>query len=132
MRKSAKITVKKVRNQADALLTPIIKTMYPRCLLCGQPTQVAHHHVHKSQSTRLRYELDNLIPLCNKCHCALHVGDESYHASRIVEIKGVGWFRKLEKMKHEIVKADVLYYSVQLGKLRSIFNKLGEQATCNL
>jgi len=117
-----KLTVKSVRNQCDKLLTPLIKKMFPRCLLCGKDTEVAHHHVHKSKSTRLRYEPDNLIPLCNSCHLALHM-NESYHASRIVEKRGLEWFRELEKKKNEIVKADVYYYSVQLGKLRSLFNK---------
>lgn len=120
-----KLTVKGIRNQADALLTPIIKVMYPTCLLCPNKTEVAHHHVHKSKSTRLRYEMDNLIPLCHKCHLRLHM-NESYEASRIVSIYGLEWFKNLEKKKNEIVKADVIWYSQQLGKLRSIFNKLGD------
>lgn len=123
--KVKKLTVRKVQIQADKLLTPILKTMYPRCLLCPNNTEVAHHHVHKSKSTRLRYELDNLIPLCNQCHLRLHM-NESYEASRIVAIRGIAWFNRLERLKNEIIKADVLWYSIQLGKLRSIFNKLGE------
>jgi 5-methylcytosine-specific restriction endonuclease McrA len=118
-----KLTAKSVCKQADALLTPIIKKMYPRCLLCNNPTEVGHHHVHKSKSTILRHNLDNIIPLCNKCHLALH-WNESYHASRIVDIKGLAWFRKLEKVKNQIIKADVMWYSKQLGKLRSIYNRL--------
>ena len=126
MKKPKKLTVRKVQIQCDKLLTPIIKTMYPKCLLCGAPTEVAHHHVHKSKSTRLRYELDNLINLCHRCHQALH-HNESYHASRIIALHGIEWFHRLEKMKNEIIKADVLWYSVQLGRLRSIFNKLGDE-----
>lgn len=118
-----KPTVKSIRNQADKLLTPIIIKKYPKCLLCNNPTQVAHHHVHKSKSTRLRYEMDNLINLCHSCHLALHM-NESYHASRIVEIRGLDWFRKLEKMKNEIVKADIIWYSQQLEKLKTIDEKL--------
>ena len=114
-----KPTVKTMRNKCDALLTPIIKKMYPKCLLCGHDTQVAHHHVHKSQSTRLRYEIDNLIPLCNSCHLALHM-NESYHASRIVEMRGVEWFRKLDRMKHEIVKADVYFYLLNYERLKKL------------
>src|SRR5690606_34224726 len=75
-------SIKTTRNKADALLTPIVKKLYPKCLLCNEPTQVAHHHVHKSASTRLRYELDNLINLCHPCHHRLH-HNESFWASRI-------------------------------------------------
>lgn len=123
VKKPRKQTASSVRNQADKLLTPLIIKMYPKCLLCNNPTQVAHHHIHKSKSTRLRYEINNLVPLCHSCHLALHM-NESYHASRIVEIRGLDWFRDLERMKNEIVKADVLWYSKQLGKLRILMEKL--------
>ena len=117
-------SVSSVRNKADALLTPIIKAAFPRCLLCSGETQVAHHFVHKSQSTRLRYEFDNLIPLCHKCHQALH-HNEGFYASRIVAYKGVVWFQNLEKIKREIVKADVHYF---IGHLERLKEKLKELA----
>lgn len=118
--------VSTVRNKADALLTPLIKEMHPRCLLCpfateprSNPTQVAHHHVHKSQSTRLRYEIDNLIPLCNQCHLMLH-NNESFWASKIVEIRGLDWFRNLERLKNEYVKADWRYYQAAIDRLQAL------------
>lgn len=111
-----KPTVKSMRNKCDALLTPITKKKYPRCLLCPNATQVAHHHVHKSKSTRLRYELDNLIPLCNHCHLVLH-NNESYWASKIIEIKGIEWFKGIDRLKNEIVKADVYYYIGHYNRL---------------
>lgn len=114
-----KPTVKSLRNKCDALLTPIIKKMFPKCLLCGSETQVAHHHKHKSSSTRLRYELDNLINLCNSCHYALH-NNESYYASKIVQIKGLEWFKKLDKMGTEIVKADVIFYQKNYERLKKL------------
>ncbi len=112
-----------VRNKCDALLSPIIKKMHPTCLLCGKETEVAHHHVHKGRSTRLRYEIDNLINLCNKCHLGLHY-NESYWASRIVDIKGIEWFRDLDKKKDEYVKADVHFYIANLSRLQAVFNSL--------
>jgi 5-methylcytosine-specific restriction endonuclease McrA len=119
MKKLPKLST--MRNKCDALLTPIIKEIYPRCLLntsnCSSYTQVAHHHIHKSRSTRLRYELDNLIPLCHHCHVVLH-HNESYHASKIIEIKGIEWFKELDKMKDEYVKADVHWYIEQYERLK--------------
>lgn len=112
-----------MRNKADKLLTPIIKKMHPQCLLCGGETQVAHHHVHKSKSTRLRYEIDNLIPLCHECHIRLHM-NESFWASKIVTIKGMDWFRRVEKMGQEIVKADIHWYKDNFERLTEILNKL--------
>jgi hypothetical protein len=99
-----------MRNKCDNLLTPIVKKLHPACLLCGAPTEVAHHHIHKSKSNRLRYELDNLINLCGRCHVRLHVNDESYWASKIVARKGISWFHNLDRLSREIVKVDVHWY----------------------
>jgi 5-methylcytosine-specific restriction endonuclease McrA len=111
-----KPTTKSLRNKCDKLLTPIVKKLHPRCLLCGEPTQVAHHHIHKSKSSALRYDLDNLIPLCHSCHLALHC-NESYYASKIVKIKGIKWFDKLEKRKNKIVKTNLAWYEENLKYL---------------
>lgn len=101
---------KKSQAQCDKLLTPIVKNLHPICLLYRQPdnpnclkfTQVAHHHIHKSKSLRLRYDLENLIPLCSHCHQMLH-HNESYWASVIVKIKGIEWFEYLQKTKNELM-----------------------------
>lgn len=112
-----------MRNKCDKLLTPIIKIMHPKCLLCPNPTQVAHHHVHKSKSTRLRYYIPNLINLCHQCHVRLH-NNESYWASMIVKIRGVEWFRDLELKNREIVKADVHYYIEEHKRLEELYKQL--------
>src|SRR3990167_1234954 len=101
--------LKTVRTKADNLLTPIIKIEFPRCLLCNQPTQVAHHFIFKSKSTALRYVFDNLIPLCHKCHFRLHK-DETQWSGKIIEIKGLQWFTNLQTAKNDLVKADVHYF----------------------
>lgn len=98
-----------MRTKCDNLLTPIIKSIRPNCLLCGNLTEVAHHHVHKSKSNRLRYELDNLINLCGRCHVRLHA-NESYWASKVVEIKGLEWFQRIDSLGREYVKVDVHWY----------------------
>lgn len=112
-----------MRNKCDNLLTPIIKALHPKCLLCGHDTQVAHHHFHKSQSTRLRYELDNLINLCNSCHLKLHM-NESFWASKIIQLKGIEWFNELERKNREGVKADVHFYIAHHVRLHAIFSEL--------
>jgi hypothetical protein len=112
-----------MRNKADALLTPIIKKMHPHCLLCGKDTEVAHHHYHKSQSTRLRYELDNLVPLCNSCHVKLH-HNESYYGTIVSDRMGEERFMRIMKMSHELVKADVHFYIGHYERLKAIHDTL--------
>lgn len=112
-----------MRNKCDALLTPIIKLMHPHCLLTGEPTEVAHHHIHKSQSSSCRYYLPNLIPLTHKAHQALH-HNESYYASKIVQIRGIEWFEDIERKKHELVKTDVHFYMEHFERLSTLLSSL--------
>ena len=112
-----------MRNKCDALLTPIIKKMYPNCLLTGQPTEVAHHHVHKSKSNALRYYLRNLIPITHAAHQALH-HNESYWASVIVAKRGTAWFEDIEREKRREMKTDVHYYLAEYQRLTDILNSL--------
>ena len=119
-------SVKSARNKADALLTPLVKLIHPLCLLCNNSTEVAHHHVHKSKSTRLRYDLRNLIPLCNRCHVVLH-HDESYWGSKVSQMKCAqdpNWFNYIEQGKREQVRADVHYYLFHYNSLKTMKDEL--------
>lgn len=113
-----KPSLKTLRNKADKLLTPIIIKLFPRCLLCNAQTQVAHHFIKKSESNRLRYVIDNLIPLCHKCHCALH-SHETIYSGKITLIKGTDWLLSLLKLKQEYQKVDRLYYETNIERLKN-------------
>jgi len=113
-----KPSIKTLRNKTDKLLTPWICGKNKTCLLCGKKSLVAHHHIHKSQSSRLRYEENNLIPLCHGCHCKLH-HNESYWASIIVQKKGLKWFKKLDLLKRELVKTDRYFYEENYNRIKS-------------
>ena len=109
------LSLKNLRNKADALLSPTIIKLFPVCLLCGGNTQVAHHHFHKSKSNRLRYEIENLINLCASCHFKLHQ-NESKWASEIVRIKGLSWYEKLRVMEQGYVKVDRYFYEEAIDR----------------
>lgn len=111
------------QTSCDDLLTPITKLAHPRCLLCGSPTEVAHHFVHKSKCNALRYYFRNLIPLCHRDHQALH-HNESLYAARIVRILGIEWFNEIEEIKNRsYVKTDWVYYNKQHNRLSKILKK---------
>jgi hypothetical protein len=111
-----------VRNKCDKLLTPIIIGRHPVCFLqgsehCNYHSQVAHHHIKKSRSTPLRYELDNLIPLCHACHLMLH-NNESKWVAILIEKKGLEWALNLNRIDREAnIKVDVHYYLENLDRL---------------
>lgn len=110
---------KTMRNKCDGLLTPIVKKMYPQCLLCNNPTQVAHHHLKKSTSSACRYYIPNLINLCTPCHCRLH-NDEILWTGRVIQIKGLDWLNDLEEKKREYVKTDVHFYIENYERLSKL------------
>lgn len=115
--------MKYTQKNCDKLLSPIIIKLHPKCLLCGGQTQVAHHHVHKSKSLALRYDLDNLINLCHSCHFKLHF-NESYWASKIVEIKGMDWFQDLDKRKNKLmVGKDKIDYEIVFHRLTTLLEE---------
>jgi 5-methylcytosine-specific restriction endonuclease McrA len=115
MRKQ-KTAMQKTRDEADHLLTPLIQRMYPFCLLCLKPTQVAHHHIKKSESSRLRYEIDNLIPLCHVCHFNLH-NHETIYSGKIIDKLGINWHNELISLKDEYVKVNIDFYKNAIIKL---------------
>jgi 5-methylcytosine-specific restriction endonuclease McrA len=122
--KRAKLpTLKTMRNKCDALLTPIIKKMYPNCLLTGQPTEVAHHAIKKSTSSALRYYLPNLIPLTHVAHNRLH-NDETLWTGRLIAARGMYWWNDLEQEKKKSVKVDIHWYIENYQRLKAIYESL--------
>ena len=120
-------TIKSVRNKCDKLLTPIIKAQHPECFLkssssCNFYTQVAHHHIKKSRSSALRYDLENLVPLCNSCHLMLHQ-NESKWVLELIERKWIEWAQSL-KEKDVLVKTDVHFYIENYERLKGIHDEL--------
>lgn len=96
--------------------------MYPNSMFGGQ-TEVAHHFVKKSKSNMLRYELNNLIPLTQAQHQALH-NNESFWSGKIINIKGIEWFRELERIKNLSTKIDIHWYISNYERLSKILLEL--------
>ena len=105
------------QKMCDDLLSPIIKKLFPQCMLCGKPTTTAHHFIHKSKSLTLRYNFKNLIPLCSGCHFKLHQ-NEGYWSAKIVVIRGIKWFKKLEKDNQVKITPDYPTIYKTLSKIK--------------
>jgi hypothetical protein len=89
------------QRKADALYQELGRQTYDRCLVCGEEYSCLHHLVKKSQSTALRYDFKNGVPLCNRCHCGIHQGVNDLITGRIVAIMGQEWLDELERKKKE-------------------------------
>lgn len=107
----------RLQKKCDALLQEYVRTTNPRCESCGAPTQVAHHWIEKSRSSFLRYELENLVPLCNSCHLKIHniFGNNVVGGFNVAEIiikkRGKGWKNRLERLQPTYMKVDKQHYA---------------------
>lgn len=117
----------KLREDCDRLMQQLGTKKYKWCEVCGAPRQVLHHFYPKSQSSRLRYDSDNLINLCNGCHMRHHqAGDPTIHAT-IIKNRGVDWYDQLSKTRFEMIKVNIAYYSAVKELLLRQTNELATE-----
>lgn len=127
IKKQSKSSVKVLQRKCDSLLTQIIKIKTPQCEACSHPTQVAHHWIEKSRSSRLRYDFDNLIALCNQCHCKIHnrFGNSVVGGLDVADVirhkRGEDWYENIKIKGREIVKTDIQWYEQNLERLNNLY-----------
>lgn len=73
--KDKRSEISKLEKYADSLYQTAGKKLFP-ISVTGEPTEVIHHHVPKSQSNNLRYDFKNACPSTNGWHFRHHrLGD---------------------------------------------------------
>ena len=97
------------RKKADKLMQEWGRKTYKKCMVCNKKMSCLHHYYPKSTSSRLRYDEDNLIPICQGCHFRHHNGDPSIH-NMVNEVKGPIWLKELQKKKEGYLKTNIGYY----------------------
>lgn len=100
----------RLKEKADKLMQQYYLKLRPRCLVCGKPTSCQHHYFPKSMAAILRYDEENLIPLCAGCHLRLHSASDPNINKIIVERMGVEWHERLNKKRQQIFKDSIKYY----------------------
>lgn len=115
--------LKKLRDKADSLLTPICKKRSPQCECCDKPTEVGHHWIEKSRSAYLRYDLRNIVALCHSCHAKIHnrFGNSVMGGFDVAEIiirkRGREWKEQLDLDQPKYVKVDRAFYEKNIDRL---------------
>lgn len=82
---------------------------YERCEVCGNQMACLHHFIPKAISTRLRYDQDNLVPVCHPCHMRIENKDRRYDGV-IIQKRGKKWHDRILLKARETVKADANFY----------------------
>jgi len=112
------------RNRADKLLQELGRLTYDKCLICGRAYSCLHHFMPKSSCSALRYEWDNLIPICSSCHLGIHSNRGASLIGKIIGIKGQDWFDALEKKKIGYLKTNITYYNDVIKRLEKVTKKI--------
>ena len=117
---------KKLKKKVDKLYQELGRLTYSDCLVCGGDYSCLHHFILKSQSLALRYDIQNGVPICNKCHCNIHQGQDMETVGKIITFKGLGWFNRLSKLKHKTIENELEYIKKsQEILLQAIKNAVG-------
>ena len=99
-----KQSLKSLISQADKLLQLKFCPLNHNCIVCGATGVVGHHYIFKSQSHMLRFDMDNLVPLCPGCHTRLHFSGDPMIVQTILKKKGMAWADQLQEKRKTLVK----------------------------
>lgn len=106
-RKTQKTTTKKPndkywRNKADDLF--MSKGRGLPCAVCGITKGTVYHHIiEKSRCRAMRYDIKNVIPLCQAHHC--HSNELAPHSRKsIAQHRWWDWFKKNHPEQYKYCK----------------------------
>ena len=129
--KRGKSPVALLKAKCDKVMQQIYTAKNPKCDICGKPTYCMHHFVEKSRSNRLRYEEENIIPLCQLCHSYVHnkmykfmlnnVNRSHSYVDMIINKRGgKEWKDKMERIGREEIKTNLQYYQDKFESLSKL------------
>lgn len=104
------LTPSQWQKKCDTKLQLRGKALFKKCEICSKPMSCLHHFFPKSVSSRLRYDWDNLIPICNACHMRHHQANDPRIHGTVIQKRGISWYENLVIKKYEEVRTNVAYY----------------------
>jgi 5-methylcytosine-specific restriction endonuclease McrA len=96
--------LRKLQKKADRLLQKKASEVFSECYVCGGKYSCVHHYHPKSRSTFLRYDWQNLIPICIGCHNLVHSSQDPNIQNAINRLKGQNWIDELEAKRRNALK----------------------------
>lgn len=81
-----------------------------RCHFCGKKAE-QQHHIRSRSNLLLRYDLNNLLPICNDCHRYIH--DKSLNLDLYISVFRMEYLNKMSQiqfqdwlLKHGLTRED--------------------------
>ena len=80
-----------------------------RCAICkGQATEI--HHIIGRANKFLRYDPNNLLPVCHSCHCKIH--DKGLDPFEYISPERAGILKRLKNKSYR----DILTFELQMSE----------------
>lgn len=117
--KTGKTPRKKLEDQLDRLWSKCIKTKQKTCWNCNSDIVLQSHHIRSRGHRATRWDLENGLLLCRKCHCMQKFNPERFQDS-VLEIIGQ---REYDRMKEKSLK--IVKYNMK--DLEEVFEFLTEK-----
>lgn len=113
----AKTKIALLKEKCDKALQTYYRKLYKVCEVCGGKAICMHHFFPKSMSLTLRYNEENLVPICRGCHMRHHQADDPTIHMTVVKNRGEDWYNRLNKYRQKKIKESVQYYKDKLEEL---------------
>jgi len=104
-------------------ITKCVEKWGNKCSVCGEPATQVHHYIPKSRNGLLRYDIQNGIPICQKCHYKIHFSSKPSEVHRIIEkirqVRGKEWCKYIDRVEniHGASFNTIQWVQKQLDKL---------------
>lgn len=118
--KSTRTALRALEKKCDRLFQIKFIEKNPKSIISGEPTEVCHHYIPKSQSNYLRFDFNNGIALTNKEHCRHHLSGDPSIVSTIVLNKGKEWVEELQRKRQIICKNNKIHLEEVFKELSSL------------
>ena len=117
----------KAVDAADDAFSLYIRTLYPFCVTCGEPTQDCSH-VFKRDHYSTRWNEQNAFGQCKKCHYLHHNKSESYLLEYASYHMGMKAFIELRDLWETISD----YKTYQIEEIARFYNEKRKVLLANL
>jgi hypothetical protein len=119
-KRTRKESVKKLKIEAGKLWKLVVlRNNQGRCYVCGSRFMIdPHHFIPKRISLNLRYNPENGVALCRKCHNAITFKEDPMISLIIASKKGKNWVEYLEREKNKKVIPNKKWYKEQIMRLK--------------
>jgi len=107
-----------LRSRADrAWFVAVFRKWGNACGACGERGIQAHHFYPKGLYPALRYDLENGIPICMRCHFMHHHRGDPSIGLLITANRGKKWLAGLEKRKRNEIYWTIKEYEDNIKRL---------------